>query len=582
MDCCDGKTGGRTGRAEHLVSQIMSDHATAVIDLLVEWEEQRRQGRSVSPEELSPGDPELQAELKRRIERRKQLRGVFDTPTLEEPDTPETAPPLPDVAGYEILEVIGHGGMGVVYKARQTGLNRIVALKMVLAGNNARPQDLARFRSEAEAVARLAHPNIVQIYEIGEQNGCPYLALEYIGGGSLAQQLDGTPVTARQAAELVLALARAVHHAHQRGIVHRDLKPANVLLIADGTPKIADFGLAKRADSDYVHTQTGAILGSPSYMAPEQAAGATDKIGPATDVYALGVILYELLTGRPPFKGATVIETMEQVREHDPAPPRSLQPRTPRDLETICLKCLEKQPRRRYGSAAELADDLEAFLRGDPITAHSLTLLDQVARTISHHSFDARFRGFANRMLAFAPVPLVVHLTAYALFAAKSYYPVAMVATTTCMLFTLLPALLMSGMPTLRHLAAWQRRHFMTVWIGHLVAMAVVLLVVLLAIPRDQPQMLLMVYPLWAATAAMSFLAHATEAGMYYMVGGVLFCVSILMALTPTWAPLEVAFFMTANMTTQALYLRKLTRETPFTPHTRALVAAATTVKSVE
>src|SRR4029079_2037111 len=269
-------------------------------------------------------------------------------------------------------------------------------------------------------------------------------------GGSLAQQLDGTPVPARQAATLVMSLARAVHHAHERGIVHRDLKPANVLLVADGTPKIADFGLAKRANSEYVHTQTGAILGSPSYMAPEQAAGATDKIGPSTDVYALGAILYELLTGRPPFKGASLMETIEQVREHEPASVRSLQPKTPRDLETICLKCLEKQQQRRYASAAELADDLQQFLRGDPISAHSLTLLDQVARTISHHSFDARFRMFANRMLLFGPLPLIIHLVAFALVACKPYYPVAMVATTTCMLFTMLPALLISGTPTLR------------------------------------------------------------------------------------------------------------------------------------
>jgi eukaryotic-like serine/threonine-protein kinase len=557
----------------------MPDHATAVIDLLVEWEDQRRQGHSVSPEELSPDDQDLREELRRRIDRRKQLRNVFDTLSLAEADAPTAAPPLPDVAGYEILQVIGHGGMGVVYKARQIGLNRIVALKMVLAGANASPHSLARFRAEAEAVAQLAHPNIVQIYEIGEREGCPYLALEFVPGGSLERRLDGTPVGAAQAAELVLALARAVQHAHQRGIVHRDLKPANVLLLADGTPKIADFGLAKRADADYTHTQTGAILGSPSYMAPEQAAGATDKIGPATDIYALGVILYELLTGRPPFKGATVIETMEQVREHDPPPPRTLQPKTPRDLEIICLKCLEKQPHRRYTSAAELAEDLQAFLRGEPISAQSLTLLDQVARTISHNSFDARFRGFANRMLAFSPAPLIVHLIAYTFFATKPYYPIAMVATTTCMLFTLLPALLITGTPTLRHLPSWQRRHFMTVWIGHLIAMGVVLLVVILATPRSNPHALLMVYPLWAATAALSFLAHATEAGMYYMVGGILYCISILTALTPQWAPLEVAFFMTANMSVQALYLRKLTQLPP-APAPAPRLATATTVES--
>jgi eukaryotic-like serine/threonine-protein kinase len=563
-----------------MVDQMQLHQHSTVLDLLVEWEERRLRGEHVSPEELCPNDPALQKELRERIERRLQLRGVFDMPTLGEVEPAATVPPLPDVNGYEILEVIGHGGMGVVYRARQLGLNRIVALKMVLAGVNASPQNLGRFQAEAESVAQLAHPNIVQIYEIGEQAGCPFLALEYVSGGSLAQQLDGTPVAARQSAELVLALARAVHHAHQRGIVHRDLKPANVLLHSDGTPKITDFGLAKRADADYTHTQTGAILGSPIYMSPEQASGANDKIGPATDVYALGVILYELLTGRPPFRGATLLETIEQVREHDPAPPRSLQPKTPRDLETICLKCLEKQPQRRYASAAALAEDLQSFLRGDPISAHSLTLFDQVARTISHHSFDARFRHMANRMLLFGPVPLIVHLVAYALFAGKTYYPAAMVATTTCLLFTLLPALIITGTGTMRGLPAWQKRHFMTVWISHLVAMAVILLVVLVATPRGSPERLLMVYPLWAATAAVSFLAHATEAGMYYMVGGILFGVAVLMALTPTWAPLEVAFFMTLNMTSQAVYLRRLTRERASTGQQQLPISTASTVIS--
>lgn len=551
-----------------------------ILELLVEWEEQRQAGRSVSPEELCPNDPPLQAELRKRIERRQQLLGVFEMPTLGADEVPAASPPLPHVAGYEILALLGRGGMGVVYKARQLGLNRVVALKMVLAGANASPQDLARFRAEAEAVAQLAHLNIVQIYEIGEQNGCPYLALEYVGGGSLAQHLDGTPVAPRQAAELIVALARAVHHAHEKGIVHRDLKPANVLLLADGTPKIADFGLAKRSDSNYAHTQTGAILGSPSYMAPEQAAGAAEKIGPATDVYSLGTILYELLTGRPPFKGATLLETLDQVREHDPVPPRFLLPKTPRDLETICLKCLEKSPQRRYASAAALAADLQAYLTGEPIRAHSLTLLDQFARSISHNSFDARFRGFANRMLVFSPFPIVIHLVAYGVFAGQPHYPVAMVITTAVMLFTLVPLLLFTGIPTIQNVPAWQRKHFVTVWIGHLIAMGVVLAVVWLAVGRADPRQLLMVYPLWAATAAMSFLAHATEAGMYYMIGGLMFAISILLALTPTWAPLEVAFFMTANMMAQALYMRKLTQPAPAAAGGLLGVASATTVKS--
>jgi serine/threonine protein kinase len=532
-----------------------------VLDLLVEWDERRRRGENPSPEDLCPHNPAMQAALRERINRRLRLSAAFEDTDLDACEFPSAEQPLPQIHGYEILEVIGHGGMGVVYKARQIGLNRIVALKTILAGAIASPQSRARFQTEAEAVAHLGHPNIVQIFEIGEQDGCPFLAMEYVSGGSLAEQLDGTPVAPRQAAQLVMALARAVQHAHERGIVHRDLKPANVLLLADGTPKIADFGLAKRSDSDVVHTQTGAILGSPSYMSPEQAAGTLDKIGPSTDVYALGVILYELLTGRPPFKAASLLETIEQVREHDPAAIRSLQPKTPRDLEIICLKCLEKQPSRRYESAAALAQDLNAFLNGDSITAHSATLLDHVARTISHHSFDERFRGFANRMLLFAPVPLVVHVTAFLLFVGKPYYAIAMVATTACMLFTMLPALMISGTATLHDLPRWQKRHFMTVWIGHMFASLVVLLVVAFAVGRSRPELLLMVYPLWATVAAMSFLAHATEAGMYYVVAGVLFCVAILMALTPTWAPLEVAFFMSGNMTFQALYLRRLSEQ---------------------
>lgn len=558
----------------------MAETANNVIDLLVEWEDQRRAGHILSPEELSPHDLALQAELRQRIERRKQLVGVFEAPTLGGSDAAPAAPPLPTVDGYEILEVLGRGGMGVVYKARQLGLNRVVALKMILAGSNASPHDLARFRAEAEAVAQLAHPNIVQIYEIGEQNGCPFLALEYIGGGSLAQHLDGTPVAPRQAVELVLALARAVHHAHEKGIVHRDLKPANVLLVVDGTPKIADFGLAKRADANLAHTQTGTLLGSPSYMAPEQAAGATAKIGPPTDVYALGVILYELLTGRPPFKGATILETIEQVREHEPVPPRFLLPKTPRDVEIICLKCLEKSPRRRYESAAELAADLNAFLQGEPISAHMPTLLGQVARTIGHSSFDARFREFGKRMSILAPIPLTVHLIAYSIFASKPYYAPAMVGTTAVLVFAVVPLLLMYGISSRLDIPTWQRKHFVTTWVGHMVTMAVVLVAVWLAVPANNPRGLLLVYPIWAATAALSFLAHATEAGIYYMVAALLFGVSLLTAITPTWAPLEVAFFMTANMTAQAIYLRSITQQPPAEPGSGIHFGTATTVKS--
>jgi hypothetical protein len=302
--------------------------------------------------------------------------------------------------------------MGVVYRARQAGLNRIVALKMVLASAHAGPDDLARFRSEAEAVARLQHPNIVQIYEVGEQDGCPFFSLEFVDGGTLAQKLQGRPLPPRPAAQLAETLARAVQHAHGHGVIHRDLKPANVLLARsdsshgvalDGRPdavehyepKITDFGLAKSvadlegprrepaadpADgpggaappSPLPVTRSGVILGTPSYMAPEQAGGKSGTVGPACDVYALGAILYELLTGRPPFGAATPLDTVMQVVAEEAVPPRRLAPGVPRDLETICLKCLEKEPAKRYGSAGELADDLERYLAGEPIVARPL------------------------------------------------------------------------------------------------------------------------------------------------------------------------------------------------------------------
>jgi tetratricopeptide (TPR) repeat protein len=284
--------------------------------------------------------------------------------------------------GYEIVGELGRGGMGVVYKARDTRLNRLVALKMIRAGSHAGPEELARFRREAEAVARLQHPHIVQIYEIGDHRGLPFFALELVEAGTLEQQLHGTPLPPRKAAELVATLAQALHAAHERGIVHRDLKPANVLLTADGTPKIADFGLAKHLDAAVHETQSGVVMGTPPYMAPEQAAGRQSAITPLTDVYALGALLYELLTGRPPFRAATTLETLQQVLDEEPAPPRRLLSKTPRDLETSCLKCLRKEPAKRYASARALAEDLGCYLAGEPIVARPVGRGERVLKWV--------------------------------------------------------------------------------------------------------------------------------------------------------------------------------------------------------
>jgi tetratricopeptide (TPR) repeat protein len=290
-------------------------------------------------------------------------------------------PARPAVPGYEVLGELGRGGMGVVYKARQTSLNRVVALKMLLAGAYADPEQRRRLRAEAEAVARLRHPNIVQIFEVGEHDGRPYLVLEYVEGGALDEALAGTPQNPRAAAAVAETLARAAHAAHQQGVVHRDLKSANVLLaygreppagasrLTEAVPKIADFGLAKQLDAGPRRTPSEAILGTPSYMAPEQASGKMRAVGPAADVYALGAILYEMLTGRPPFRGETPLDTLQQVLIDDPVPPRALQPKVPTDLATVCLKCLQKDPARRYASAGDLAEDLSRFLHGEPIKA---------------------------------------------------------------------------------------------------------------------------------------------------------------------------------------------------------------------
>jgi serine/threonine protein kinase len=317
---------------------------------------------------------------------------MSEPPVTGEWTEPAGAAP-PTVPGYEVLGELGRGGMGVVYKARQVSSGRLVALKVIRDGALAGPKELARFRIEAEAAASLRHPNVVEIYEVGESAGRPYFAMELVEGGSLDRHLAGRPQPAPRSAELVRTLALAVAHAHERKIVHRDLKPANILLSGPGTrelgtdsspvpvPKITDFGLAKRLDSDGTAlTRDGAVVGTPGYMAPEQAAGRVQEVGPWTDVYALGVTLYELLTGRVPFEAGAWDQTVELVLRDEPTPPSRFQSDVPRDLETVCLKCLEKEPVRRYASAGELAADLGRFLDGKPVVAVPLSAVERLTR----------------------------------------------------------------------------------------------------------------------------------------------------------------------------------------------------------
>lgn len=357
----------------------------SIIQLVIEVLDSGR-----SPEEVCSACPHHLAEVRRRIARCRRIDSHLDAlfPSSAEVSSSRqisAGDELPRVPLYDVQALIGHGGMGVVYRAQHIKLRRLVALKMIRSGAYASPAELSRFFLEAEAIASLHHAHIVQIYELGESDGRPYFTMEFLDGGSLAEKLAGAPLPPAQAAQHMATLASAVQIAHQAGILHRDLKPANVLLSADGQLKISDFGLARRMTAAEGLTFGGARIGTPSYMAPEQATGGTDAIGPPADIYALGAILYEMLTGRPPFRGASTAETERQVINDDPAPPRRLNTAVPRDLETICLKCLSKDPARRYSSAAELAADANRYLRGEPIHARPAGPAERGVKWVRRH-----------------------------------------------------------------------------------------------------------------------------------------------------------------------------------------------------
>ena len=300
---------------------------------------------------------------------------------------------------YELVEEIARGGMGVVYKARQVTLNRTVAVKMILAGQLASQAEVDRFYAEARAAATLDHPNIVPIFEVGQHQQQHYFSMGYVAGESLAQRLSAGPLPPREAAELLLTVCRAVQYAHEHGIIHRDLKPANILLDQQGRPRVTDFGLAKRQEGDVSLTASGQILGTPSYMPPEQAAGRVDAVGPSADVYALGAILYAVISGRPPFQAASSLETLRQVMQNEPLALRQLIPDVPRDLETIVLKCLEKSIPRRYASAEQLADELQRYLSGRPILARPVSRAEHAWRWCKRNPVVASLSAVAAALL---------------------------------------------------------------------------------------------------------------------------------------------------------------------------------------
>jgi|GEM_PF-945879 len=452
---------------------------------------------------------------------------------------------------YELLSEIARGGMGVVYKARQIGLNRIVALKMILAGQFASAEEVRRFHAEANAAANLDHPGIVPIYEVDEQDGQHFFTMALVNGSNLAERLRQGPMPPREVAWLVRSIALAVQHAHDKGVIHRDLKPANVLLEGLGnnnetsassltpnpqplTPRITDFGLAKLAQSDAHLTGTGQVVGTPSYMPPEQAAGRTREIRETADVYSIGAILYACLTGRPPHQAATAMETVMQVLDAEPAPPRLLNPQVPRALEAICLKCLHKEPARRYGTAQQLADELQRYLDGEPTQATSVNLLDYMLHALRKDRHEENFQNWGRGLMTFGAVIAAAHAAMFALESAGQPPLIAYWLPRGLMLVAML-LLLRYFRPHSMLPTNSAERLVWGVWVGYLICVGVVG-VTLSACGLD-PQLQ---YAFSATLSALGFFIMGVHVwGGAYIIGVAFLLAAPLLGRTLKFAPLE-------------------------------------------
>jgi hypothetical protein len=462
---------------------------------------------------------------------------------------------------YEVVAEVGRGGMGVVYRVRQKSLNRVVALKMLLPGSLPSAADLQRFKTEAEATAGLRHPNIVTVHEVGECEGCHYYSMDFIDGISLGQRLASGPLAGRVAARYVEAVARAIHHAHQHNILHRDLKPSNILIDGADEPHVTDFGLAKRLHGDSKQTRTGAILGTPGYMAPEQAAGRIKELGPATDVYGLGAILYECLTGRPPFQAETPVATMTQVLERDPAPPSLLNPNVDRDLETVCLKCLEKDPANRYQSAEEVADDLRRFLDGESISASTVNVFEYLGRTLGRSQYMGEFRTWGNMLLLFAAIIAVEHTLLFALMEARRASG-AVFLVVRALQFGLMGQIFWRNRSRRLLPASTAERQLWSIWIGFLIGcVTVVFAGGQLLSPSDEHKTGL--YVLWSLLAGLAFFVMGGSYwGRCYAFGLAFFGLAVaLPALPREVVPLGYGGMWTVALVSMGLHLRRLASE---------------------
>jgi hypothetical protein len=485
--------------------------------------------------------------------------------TVAEPPGRAAAPtPVHDgrtFGGYEVLAELGRGGMGVVYRVRQKSLNRVVALKMLLPGSLASAADLLRFKTEAEATAGLRHPGIVTVHEVGECDGCHYYSMDFIDGVSLAQRLSGGPLPGRAAARYVGAVARAMHHAHQHGVLHRDLKPSNILIDRNDEPHVTDFGLAKRLHADRGQTRTGAVLGTPGYMAPEQAGGRTKELGPATDVYGLGAVLYECLTGRPPFQAETAVDTIMQVLERDPAPPSLLNPNVDRDLETICLKCLEKDPANRYESAEAVAEDLRRFLDGESISASTVNVFEYLGRTLGRTQYMGEFRTWGNMLLVFAGIVAVEHTLLFTLMEAR-LEPGVVFLLVRVLQFALMGVIFWRNRSRQLLPASTAERQLWSIWIGYLIGCVAVVLAGRQIIP-DADVYRTRLYVLWSLLAGLAFFGMGGSYwGHCYAFGLAFFGLAVVLPkVWPEVAPLGFGGMWAVSLVSMGLHLRRLAAE---------------------
>jgi serine/threonine protein kinase len=505
-----------------------------------------------SPPQPSPGRAATSNEVPTQTEATRLLR---------------SAPPEGLFGDYELLAEVARGGMGVVYRARQVTLNRTVALKMILAGKLADPDDVARFRTEAEAAARLSHPNIVAIHDVGDLEGQHFFSMEFIEGTSLARRLANGPLPGRDAARYVAKIARAVHYAHRQGILHRDLKPSNIMLDGADEPHITDFGLAKRLDSrDSGQTRTGAVLGTPSYMAPEQAQGRIRELGPACDIYSLGAILYELLTGRPPFRAETPVDTVMQVIHNEPVPVTLLNPNAAKDLETICHKCLEKDPALRYETAEALAQDLQNFLDGNSINARSSNVLDRITRMLDRSQHDADFGTWSTMVLIMAGIVGFQHTLIFVLMQLET--PRWTVLGARMLEFILLGWLFWHNRRNSRLLpTSSAERELWTIWIGYFFALVATVAATRLVRAMDfiahtehAPSHLedMLPYPFLAILSGLAFFVMGSNYwGRCYAIGVAFFSLGCLMPLCLEWAPLLFGLCWAAALTMIGFHLRR-------------------------